>query len=283
VSPREEIGELAKRLDRAAQALLAQQAQRLLEEPDGRRADLLGVLEQLDEEQISRILEVARAMARPIEEHLDTTHGLVTPEFAREMRSRLQAHHATHDTPLDRLGFENAFLAASRAAGRATESAPSKTTRFWDALVDDAHIALKTEGALSMKADFLHISKLSEAAWIQDVRSARTRREKTFELVSAFLKIVDAVFVFRSYSKELTPHYELVEIPVDHFRRVLDVPVAAFDSDAPKIMIRDDLGPIMEFRLDRSDSKITVAKISKARCRLHADWRLVGLEAPVVD
>lgn len=277
MSPKEEIGELAKRLDRGALALLALQAQRLLAEPEGTHADLLGMLEQLDDEQISRVLEVARAMARPIEEYLDPSHGLVTPEFAREMRSRLQAHHATHDTALDRLGFENAFLAASRAAGRMTEPAPSKTTRFWDALVDDAHVALKTEGALSMKADFLHISKLSEAAWIQDMRSARTRREKTFELVSAFLEIVDAVYVLRSYAKESAPHYELVEIPVDHFRKVLDVPVAAFDSDAPKMMIEDDLGPIMEFRLDRSDSKVTVAKISKARCKLHAEWRLVGL------
>src|SRR5689334_16275343 len=139
------------------------------------RSNLVAMLELLDAHQIEQILRVARIMALPIDERIDPQSDTVTADFAAEFRARLQAHHATHTTPMDRLSFENAFLASSRATGRTTTEAPSRTTRFYDATIDGEHTALKTEGAKSMRADRLHISKLSEAAWIQDMRSARTR------------------------------------------------------------------------------------------------------------
>jgi hypothetical protein len=241
------------------------------------RSRLLGVLDALGDQQIEQLLSVARAMALPIDETLDPASATVTLEFAAEFRARLQAHHATHTTPMDRLSFENAFLAASRAAGRRTDEAPSRTTRFFDATIDGEQTALKTEGAKSMRADRLHISKLSEAAWIQDMRSARTRREKTMEFLDDFLGAVDRIFVLRYYQSDPAPHYELVEIPTSHFALLKDVPLASFDSDAPRITIADRAGPILEFRIDRSDSKITIAKIVKSRCVVHGDWRLTGL------
>jgi hypothetical protein len=175
------------------------------------------------------------------------------------------------------IAFESAFLSASRAAGRSTTEAPSRTTRFYDVTVDGVQIALKTEGAMSMKTDRLHISKLSEAAWIQDMRSARRRHEKTLGFIDDFLAAVGRIFVLRYYISDPAPHYELVEIPVEHFVLIRQLAVAEFDSDAPKIQMRDEIGDIMIFRIDRSDSKITIANIQKARCIVHGTWRLAGM------
>lgn len=239
------------------------------------------MVHRLDDTQVAKLLDVARVMAEPIDEKVNASSELLRPEFVSEFRARLQAHHATHTTPMDRLGFENAFLSASRSSGLDTAEAPSRTTRFYDATIADEKFALKTEGAKSMKPDRLHISKLSEAAWIQDMRSARKRYDKSMEFIDDFLAAVDRIFVLRYYQASPTPHYELVEIPVSHFERIKELTVSDFDSDAPRIMISDDEGDLMEFRLDRSDSKITIGKIEKSRCVVHAEWRLAQTEKAV--
>lgn len=240
----------------------------------GARADLFAVVHRLDDTQVTKLLEVARVMAEPIEETINANSEMLLPAFVAEFRARLQAHHATHTTPMDRLGFENAFLSASRASGFETAEAPSRTTRFYDATIGAEKFALKTEGAKSMKPNRLHISKLSEAAWIQDMRSARKRYDKSMEFIDDFLAAVDRIFVLRYYRASLRPHYELVEIPVRLFEQTKELTVSDFDSDAPRIMISDDEGDLMEFRLDRSDSKITIGKIEKSRCIVHGEWRL---------
>lgn len=277
MSPKDELDHLLRKLGAGERQVLGHLAADLATDEKGVRRDLVSVVAQLDDEQVDKLLGVARVMALPIAETVNPDSGVVTPDFNAEFRARLQAHHATHTTPMDRLSFENAFLSASRAAGRDTEEAPSRTTRFYDATVDGKRVALKTEGAKSMKADFLHISKLSEAAWIQDMRSGRRRREMTVQLVDEFLTAVARIFVLRYYQSDPAPHYELVEIPTEHFERIRDLPLSDFNSDAPRLHIRDQAGEIMEFRLDRSDSKITVGKIRKSRCVVHGDWRLTGI------
>jgi Type II site-specific deoxyribonuclease len=273
VSSKDELWHLIARLGSGQRAALAKFIAEMGDEGSS-RSRLVEALAELDEDGIGRVLTVARAMSRPITQVRKGNSAIVTEAFVAEFQSKLLMHHATHTTKLDRLGFENAFLAASRAAGRATEQAPSRTTRFWDVRVDGEQISLKSEGAASMKADYLHITKLSEAAWIQDVRSAKARHGRMMQLINDFLAAVQGMFVLRSSSRADGPFYELVEIPVALFRRIEELPVAAFDSDAPRIAITDDAGDIMELRLDRSDAKITVAKLRKDRCIVHATWQL---------
>lgn len=279
MSPRDELAHVIGELDDDSRALVRRLAEGLANDASGSRSDLFAVVHELSDQQVNQLLGVARAMALPIEETIDSESEVITAEFAAEFRARLQAHHATHTTPMDRLSFENAFLAASRSAGRATDEAPSRTTRFFDVTVDGEQTALKTEGAKSMRADKLHISKLSEAAWIQDMRSGRKRREKTMAFLDEFLAAVDRIFVLRYYQADPAPHYELVEIPMTHFEVLKAVPASEFNADAPRIKVVDARGPIMEFRIDRSDSKITVGKIEKQRCIVHGDWRLTGLDS----
>jgi len=247
----------------------------------GPRADLFSLVHRLDDSQVKKLLDVARVMGEPIEEVINPSSELLKSAFVSEFRARLQAHHATHTTPLDRLGFENAFMSASRASGLDTAEAPSRTTRFYDVTVAGERFALKTEGSKAMKKDRLHISKLSEAAWIQDMRSARKRHDKTMEFIEEFLGAVDRIFMLRFYRASLTPHYELVEIPVSHFERVRDLAVSDFDSDAPRIRIPGKGADLLEFQLDRSDSKITIGKIDKAQCVVHAEWTLPQIEESI--
>lgn len=185
MTAREELTHLVGRLGDDERKLVQLLAEDLASDASGARSDLFAVVHELADRQVQQLLGVARVMALPIEEAIDPASTVVTPNFAAEFR------------------------------GRATAVAPSRTTRFFDASVDGEQTALKTEGAKSMKADRLHISKLSEAAWIQDMRSGRTRREKTMD---EFLAAVARIFVLRYYQADTAPHYELVEIPTAHRR-----------------------------------------------------------------
>lgn len=205
--PGEKLKYLLPKLGNAQRQLVEKLATDLSTDDPNARADLFAAVHGLDDNQVAKLLDVARVMAQPIEERINADSEVLRPEFVAEFRARLQAHHATHTTQMDRLGFESAFLSASRAAGLEAAEAPSRTTRFYDATISGEQVALKTEGAKSLKADKLHISKLSEAAWIQDVRSARKRYERSMELVDAFLGAVDRIFVLRYYQASQVPHY----------------------------------------------------------------------------
>lgn len=234
--------------------------------------ELLEAVGQFDEAQVRQVGNVARAMARQVQENLDPYSDLVGHAFAHEFRARLQAHHGTHTTVMDRLAFENALEAACRAEGKAVEPAPSRTTRFWDVRIDGAQTSAKSTAASDLKVDTLHISKLSEAAWIQDCRSARMRHQKTMQLFEEFLAVVQRWIVLRAFRVSSGCRYELVEIPVSLFETVLTLPVSEFSSDAPRILIEDEQGIVFQLVLDRSDSKVTIGRIPKSRCIVHGEW-----------
>ena len=122
--------------------------------------------------------------------------------------------------------------------------------RFWDILVDGTRISLKSSGAKDLREDVLHISKLTEAAWIQDCRSARVRRDHTRELFERYCSEVDAIFQLRYFQGKF--RYELVEIPVSLFRQVLDVGASHYAADGPTISIPiGRVPPDFTLRLDR--------------------------------
>ena len=124
----------------------------------------------------------------------------------------------------------------------------------------------------------VHISTLTEAAWIQDVRSARTRREHTLELFEEYCEAVDAIVMLRAFRADRTtmPHrYQLLEIPTAIFEALADAPQSAFEADGPTIDCAYDGNPAgARVSLDRSDAKITVKQIQLSVCDIHAEWEL---------
>lgn len=219
-----------------------------------------------------RIYEFLGALRTPCKVLQNPKSQWNTEEFEGEFRSKLLTHHCFMGSPLFQESFDSAFISACDRAGHTVERAPVGQ-RFWDVKVDGRKLSLKSSKAKSLRENVLHISKLTEAAWIQDCRTARKRQEKTCELFAEYCNEVDAIIQLRYFSS--SQEYELVEIPVSLFRQVLDVPRSHFSSDGPTINIpigKDP--PDFTLKLDRSDAKITVANINKQLCLVHAKWQV---------
>ncbi len=219
-----------------------------------------------------RLTEFLDALRTPCEAWSKPGSYLNTPEFESEFRSKLLTHHCFMGSPLFQEGFDSAFLASCAQAGHDVAPAPDGQ-RFWDVILNDKRISLKSSKARNLRSAHLHISKLTEAAWIQDCRTAKRRQEKTFALFRHYCSEVDAIIQLRYFRS--TRLYELVEIPVGLFAQVLKVGRKHFAADGPTINIPVGADPPdFTLKLDRSDAKITLANINKDRCVLHGTWQL---------
>ncbi len=214
--------------------------------------------------------ELLSAMRGPCEESIPAD-GL--PEvFAREFRATLLTHHYFLKAPLATSSFEAAFVRAAEAAGSKVRIAPDGY-RFWDVEVDDKKISLKSTAAANLRDRSLHISKLCEAAWIQDMRGAAQREERTKALFEEYTSAVDSIVQLRFFKKRA--FYEMVLVPTDLLSQVADLPRAEFAPDGPTIGVpvgKDP--PDFTLKLDRSDAKVTLANINKDVCRVLGSWQL---------
>lgn len=216
--------------------------------------------------------ELLSAMRGPCETTLPSASGIISPSFAEEFKATLLIHHYFLKAPLATNSFEAAFVRAARSAGHEVLLAPDGQ-RFWDVEVDGRKISLKSTAAANLRVGTLHISKLCEAAWIQDMRSAATREEATKRLFSDYTETVDSIIQLRLFKKKA--FYELVEIPTAILEQVANVPRSEFASDGPSIDI--PIGaqtPDFMLKLDRSDAKVTLAKINKDVCSVLGTWQL---------
>lgn len=218
-----------------------------------------------------RIAELLSALRTPLAVKCDPGSAIASPEFMEEFQSRLLAQHVFLGTPLYQESFDHAFIAAAQIAGFDVKVATSGQ-RFWDVSLDGRKISLKTTKSPPSKHK-LHISKLTEAAWIQDCRTARSRHERTLELFQSYCEEVDEILQLRYFASENT--YELVGVPVAILRQVLDLPVSEFLSDGPSIRIPvGKIPPDFTLKLDRSDAKITLASILVVNCTIHGKWTI---------
>ena len=229
-------------------------------------------LETLSSDELAVVLEWTTTLSSlQLTETILPGSDIASPEFAAAFRNRLRAHHAINPSRLSRTQFEDAFESAGRAAGRHIGQRAGATERFWDVCIDDRRISLKTEGAQSLRESFLHISKLTEAAWIQDCRTQAARRDRTIDLFGRYEAAVDRIIVLRAYPNQ--NFYELVEIPTSIFSKVGELPLRAFTAESPSIPVPfESAEPDFTLKLDRSDAKITIARIRKATCIVHATW-----------
>jgi hypothetical protein len=179
--------------------------------------------------------------------------------------------HLFVGTPLLDVTFENAFVAAMQIAGHNPGRSSGSTGRFWDVELGGTKFSLKSTAAQKLSRDHATISKLTEAAWIQDCRTAAKRRQEAQSLFEMYLSSVDRLIQLRYFRRD--GRYELVEIPLGLFRGVLAVPASAFRADGPVIGIPvGQQPPDFTLVLDRSDAKITLHNIRLDRCIVHAVW-----------
>jgi hypothetical protein len=216
--------------------------------------------------------ELLRAMRGPCEAKFPSASPIFTDAFAKEFRATLLIHHYFLKAPLATNSFEAAFIRAAHAAGQEVKPAPDGQ-RFWDVEVEGCKISLKSTAADNLRVGTLHISKLCEAAWIQDMRRADQRERETKRLFAEYTDAVDSIIQLRLFKKKA--FYELVVIPTAVLAQVADVPRAEFAPDGPSIGIPVGKNPPdFKLKLDRSDAKITLANINKDVCSVVANWQL---------
>ena len=205
------------------------------------------------------------------------------PEWIEYFGLALSAHHGTTTEPLGLKGFEAVFRNACEALDWLVDPPSAATQRFVDMALTAAdgvrrRLSLKSTAAQRLSERVAHISKLTEAAWIQDVRGARDRRQHTLALFRDYRAAVDAILLlraFRTAPTEVPGRYQLIEIPTDIFGALDDVPQAEFAPDGPALdCAYGELGSAARVALDRSDAKITVRGIQIRACTVHAEWHL---------
>jgi len=208
-----------------------------------------------------RLREFLDALRTPCEARMGPGSPYDSEAFETEFRSKLLAHHCFMGTPLFQESFDSAFTAACLPAGHEVSPAPAEQ-RFWDVMIGGRRISLKSSKAKSLREGTLHISKLTEAAWIQDCRTATLRRERTLCLFDENCSEVEAIIQLRNFGA--LRRYELAEIPVTLLAQVLTVGIKQFAADGPTINIPVGKNPPdFTLKLDRSDAKVTLANINK--------------------
>ena len=191
----------------------------------------------------------------------------------------LSVHHGTTTEPLAQKGFEAVFRNACESVGWNVGEHGSETRRFLDLEVTPdsgrtLKLSLKSTAAKRLSRTSVHVSKLTEAAWIQDMRTARDRRSKTLQLFQEYTQAVDSIMMLRAFRSDQTvpSTYQLVEIPSKIFRSLQDAPLDAFNADGPTIDCRYQGLAAARVLLDRSDAKITVKQICLKACTVHVEW-----------
>lgn len=247
--------------------------------PPHGRDDLLRKIHALGAQEISVVNEFVDALLTPAAEDLLAGSWLTTPDWSEAFLARLRAHHALSREPLSTTQFEAAFEAACEAAGWMVDSSTSATQRFYDTAIAppgtllSKRISLKASSAKGMSKSFVHISKLTEAAWIQDVRKLADRQDRIIGLFREYRDTCDGIIMLRGFPSATGVYYELVEIPTSLFKPIelLDIKTA----QQPTIPVPPDSGdPYLKIRIDRSDAKITLTGIRLAVCSVHGRWTL---------
>ena len=213
----------------------------------------------------------------------DVTGSWITnnPDWVEYFGLTISVHHSNTVEPLGLVSFEVAFRNACEAVGWSLDEPGPATRRFVDTTVQigdgsELKLSLKSTAAKRLSATTAHISKLTEAAWIQDVRSARTRRFKTLELFRQYREAVDAIIMLRAFraGRDVVPtKYQLIEVPTAIFASLEEAPQSAFAADGPTVDCAYRGEPVAaRVSLDRSDAKITVKQIKLSACTIHAEW-----------
>lgn len=192
----------------------------------------------------------------------------------------LSVHHSATTEPLAISGFESVFRNACDHLKWDMDPPGSSTRRFVDLIVEptgdlERRLSLKSTAAKNLSETSLHISKLTEAAWIQDARTPTARRQQTQKLFRQYRKAVSHIVMLRAFRgapSEAPRRYQLVEVPATIFDSIQSEPLASFESDAPKIKCRVGDRTVATVAIDRSDAKITVRGISISACTVHAEW-----------
>lgn len=244
--------------------------------------ELKATLDTFSPVKIEFVAKVMESLANPPSANIRSRGTWLTgePDWIEYFGLALSVHHGATTEPLGLSSFETVFRNACEHLRWSIDPPGSQTQRFVDMVVrpesgDLRRLSLKSTAARDLSETALHISKLTEAAWIQDTRTARGRRDRTLELFRQYQEAVTQIVMLRAFRDDTgkVPHkYQLVEIPVSIFDSIQQAPLQVFERDAPVIecTVEDRVAAVVA--IDRSDAKITVRRVQLSACTVHAEW-----------
>lgn len=251
-----------------------------------RRQLLHRKVDRLADPEVIVVDQFVDAVLAPIDPSLLEGSWLTIKPWADAFLTRLKAHHVLNEEPLSTLAFEAAFNAACVAAGWMVNPATSATNRFFDTSITipslgNIRLSLKSSAAKDLKPHRVHISKLTEAAWIQDTRTQADRRKRIVELFREYRDQTDSIIMlrcFRTGTDTLT--YELVEIPTGIFSSIDQLTITEAQQGTFSIPPGSTVGDAdARIRVDRSDAKITVTSIRIELCKVHGRWAILSQQS----
>lgn len=245
--------------------------------------ELKAKLDTFSPVKVEFVSKVVESLSNPPRSTIRTTGTWLTQssDWIEYFGLALSVHHGATTEPLGLTSFETVFRNACQYMNWSVDPPGSATQRFVDLTVrvNDGSVrrlSLKSTAARNLSQSAVHISKLTEAAWIQDTRTPSARRRNTRELFSSYREAVDSIIILRAFREkagEVPNLYQLVEIPVGIFDSIQQAPLKDFERDAPVIACRIENKVVARVAIDRSDAKITVRNIQLAACIVHAEWQ----------
>ena len=242
-------------------------------------------LDSLSPTGIRFVARMVESLSSPPQAEVKAKGTWLVPDWIEYFGLALSVHHGTTTDPLAQKGFETVFRNACDSVGWDTAKPNSDTWRFLDLKLKrrgaaEQSLSLKSTAQKRLSRRTVHISKLTEAAWIQDMRSAKDRRAHTLDLFQQYVDAVDAIMMLRAFRRPQQPQgipsrYQLIEIPTDIFRSLFNAPTQAFSADGPTIDCSyGGFDVAARVSLDRSDAKITVKAIRIDACTEHVTWEI---------
>ncbi len=250
-------------------------------------AELKDRLDTLSPTGIRFVARMVESLSVPPQAKVNKQKTWLPVDWIEYFGLAISVHHATTTQPLEQRGFETVFRNACESVGWATECPVSGIQRFLDLNVKHGSssrlkLSLKSTSAQRLSRTTVHISKLTEAAWIQDMRTAKQRRERTLALFQEYMNAVDSIMMLRAFHRGqgAPSEYQLVEIPTEIFQSLQNAPLSSFNADGPTIDCSYGGHDVAaRVSLDRSDAKITVKQINLDVCTVHVEWEVVQRSA----
>ncbi len=241
-------------------------------------------LDQLSPAGVRFVARMVDALSSPPRVMHEAGNSWLTAEWIEYFGLALSVHHGTTTDPLAQKGFETVFRNACEACGWEVDVPASETYRFLDLMVNrpdstQQKLSLKSTAAQNISRSTAHISKLTEAAWIQDMRTARDRQRATLSLFQEYTAAVDSIMMLRAFRRGNTipTRYQLIEIPTGIFESLQTASRSAFSGDGPTIdCFYHGIEGAACVSLDRSDAKITIKKIRLEACTVHVEWEMTA-------
>jgi type II restriction enzyme len=238
------------------------------------RARLASELLNLSASQMEWVQGVINQFQLPCSYRRNPESDFVTDEVLERVGDALRIHHAFSRQALSKDRFEFALERALKLSGLTADLATSRTNRGHDITISTIPVSLKTEAALNIKRDFIHVSKwmeLGRGEWQLDL---------LLQLFLDHMHGYERIFTMRRLQPGPERYeYEFVEIPKALMMEAAGAQLVMQDASRqnPKPgygNVYDDAGTL-KYALyfdGGTERKLQIKSLRKSLCVVHASW-----------